>query len=160
VVTKLFNMCAPDVAYFGQKDYQQTVVIRRLVRDLDMPVRIVVCPTVRDEDGLALSSRNAYLSPDDRRRALAPKAGPGAPAGAIGDGAAREEALRAGRAVLEATGIEPEYFEVLGAEDLRPPRWEAGEQVLIAVAARVGAARLIDNELVKVAAPAAQPVIN
>src|SRR6185436_10677287 len=70
VVTKLLNMAAPDAAYFGQKDAQQALVIRKLVRDLDIPVRIEVCPTIRDPDGLALSSRNAYLSADERERAL------------------------------------------------------------------------------------------
>lgn len=158
VVAKLFNICAPDVAYFGQKDYQQTLVIERLVRDLDMPVRIVVCPTVRDDDGLALSSRNAYLSPGDRRQALALKAALDAAADTIGRGAPRGDAVAAGRASLEAAGIEPEYLEVLGAGDLRAPRWEPGEELVIAVAARVGGARLIDNELVKVPVAAAQPV--
>src|SRR5436190_5225481 len=147
VVTKLFNMCAPDIAYFGQKDYQQTLVIRRLVRDLDMPVRIAVCPTVRDEDGLALSSRNAYLSAGERRRALALKAALDAATEAIALGKEPEQALAAGHAALAAAGVVPEYLELLGAGDLQPPRWEPGEEVVIAVAATVGDARLIDNVL-------------
>src|SRR5262245_57883023 len=153
-------MIAPDVAYFGQKDYQQTLVIRQLVRDLDMPVRIVVCPTVRDPDGLALSSRNAYLTRPERQRALALKAALDAAAERIAQGSPPDEARAAALAELDNAGIAPEYLEVLGAGDLRPPRCEPGEEVVIAVAARVGGARLIDNELVKVPAKTAQPAIN
>jgi pantoate--beta-alanine ligase len=158
VVTKLFNMCAPDIAYFGQKDYQQTLVIKQLVRDLDMPVRIEVCPTARDADGLALSSRNAYLPPAERQRALSLKRGLDAAAGAIAAGAAREEAIRAARDMLAAADVAPEYLELLRADDLRPPRWEPGEEVVMAVAATVGRARLIDNALLKLPARVSEPV--
>jgi pantoate--beta-alanine ligase len=149
VVTKLLNMCRPDVAYFGAKDFQQTRVIERLVRDLDMDVRIAVCPTVRDADGLALSSRNAYLSTEERRRALALKRSLEVAEEAITAGAVTAaEVIAAARPQLEVAGIELEYFEVLSAEDLSPLDEIAGRDVLIAVAARVGRARLIDNAVV------------
>jgi pantoate--beta-alanine ligase len=147
VVAKLFNLVGPDVAYFGQKDAQQAVVIRRMVRDLDFPVRIKVMPTVREPDGLAMSSRNAYLEPADRERATAlsralAAAERGARAGSLADG------LAAARAELDAAGIEPEYLEARDAETLEPVERLGERPVLVAIAARVGAARLIDNALI------------
>ena len=122
IVVKLLHIVAPDVAYFGQKDAQQVAVIRTVLRDLDLPVRLRVVPTVRDPDGLALSSRNGRLSPAERVQALAlPRAL------ATGDRAA---AL----AVLREAGLEPDYVEVADLE----PR-------VLAAAVRVGSTRLIDN---------------
>jgi pantoate--beta-alanine ligase len=145
VVAKLFNMVGPDVAYFGQKDAQQALVIRRLARDLDIPVRIEACATVRDHDGLALSSRNAYLSADDRRRALGLSRALRAAEAAVESGAIDAEAvLAAARGELDAHGIEPEYLELRSATDLSPVERVNGS-TLLAVAARVGRARLIDN---------------
>lgn len=148
VVAKLFNIVGPDVAYFGQKDAQQAVVIRRMVRDLDFPVRIEVMPTVREPDGLAMSSRNAYLDPADRERAVAlSRALAAAERGA--ENGSLAAALDAARRELEAAGIEPEYLEARDAETLEPVAELAGRPVLVAVAARVGAARLIDNVLIR-----------
>jgi pantoate--beta-alanine ligase len=148
VVAKLFNAVGPDVAYFGQKDAQQLAVIRRMVRDLDFPVRIEGLPTVREADGLAMSSRNAYLGEDDRERALALSRALRAV-----EGRAREEslgaAIEAARAELRAAGVEPEYLEARDPEDLTPVAELNGRPVLVAVAARVGAARLIDNVLIQ-----------
>jgi pantoate--beta-alanine ligase len=145
VVTKLFNMVQPDVAYFGQKDAQQAIVIRKLVRDLDIPVRIEVCPTVREADGLALSSRNSYLSNEERERALALSRALQAAERAVAEGVtAAHEVLAAARAQLDAAGIQPEYLELRSAHDLSPVDRVNGSTVL-AVAARVGRARLIDN---------------
>lgn len=149
VVTKLLNMCAPDAAYFGQKDFQQSIVIRRLVRDLDIPVRIEVCPTVRDADGLALSSRNAYLDGEERRRARSLNRALSAAAEAVDDGAGRTQVREAALHVLGAAGVEPEYVEVLRADDLAAPLWEPGERIVVAVAATIGRARLIDNTLIE-----------
>ncbi|HET8814859.1 MAG TPA: pantoate--beta-alanine ligase [Solirubrobacterales bacterium] len=148
VVAKLFNAVGPDVAYFGQKDAQQALVIRRMVRDLDFPVRIEVLPTVRERDGLAMSSRNAYLEAADRERATAlsravDAAEREARAGSLGEG------LKAARSELAAAGIEPEYLEARDAETLEPVERLADRPVLVAVAARVGAARLIDNVLIQ-----------
>ena len=148
VVTKLLNMVGPDVAYFGQKDAQQVAVIRRLVRDLDMPVRIEVGATVRDPDGLALSSRNARLANGERERALALPRALDAARGAVASGLRDPEAIAAAaRAVMTAAGVEPEYLELVAPDTFAPVRHVDGEPVLLAVAARVGDVRLIDNEL-------------
>ena len=145
VVTKLLNMVGPDRAYFGQKDAQQVLVIRKLVRDLNIPVEVVVCPIVRDHDGLALSSRNVYLSPPERERALALSRGLRAAEEKVRAGVTdRDSVLAAARAELDAANIEPEYLELRSAEDLSPVECVNGS-TLLAVAARVGNARLIDN---------------
>jgi len=159
VVAKLLNMCAPDVAYFGQKDYQQSLVIRRVVRDLDIPVQIEVCPTVRDADGLALSSRNAYLSPADRERALAINRALRAAERVAADGGVRDDVAGAARAELDAAGLQAEYLEVLAADDLSAPSWRPGEQVVLAIAAQVGAARLIDNTLIQLPVRNPEPAV-
>jgi pantoate--beta-alanine ligase len=146
VVAKLLNSAAPDVAFFGQKDAQQAIVIRRMVRDLDFPVRIDVLPTVREPDGLAMSSRNAYLSADERRRAGALIRALRAAESVAASGETRPQvALGAAREELERAGIEPEYLEARDAEGLAPAESFNGRPVLVAVAARVGRARLIDN---------------
>jgi len=147
VVTKLLNMVQPDAAYFGQKDAQQALVIRKLVRDLNIPVRIEVCPTLREADGLALSSRNALLSDEERERALslgrALRAAEAAVAGGELDATA---VLAAARHELDAAGVEPEYLELRSATDLSPVERVNGS-TLLAVAARLGRARLIDNTM-------------
>jgi len=145
VVTKLLNMGQPTAVYFGQKDAQQALVIRRLVRDLDIPVRVDVCPTVREEDGLALSSRNAYLSPEERERAAALSRALEAAGGAVAAGTLDAgDVLAAARAQLDGAGIEPEYLELRSTTDLSPVERVNGS-TLLAVAAQVGRARLIDN---------------
>lgn len=145
VVAKLFNMVGPDVAYFGQKDAQQAIVIERLVRDLAIPVRVEVCPTVREPDGLAMSSRNAYLSEAERGRAAALRRALVAADEAVRTGERRPVAvLEAARAELEGAGVEPEYLELRSIADLSPVEQVNGS-TLLAVAARVGPARLIDN---------------
>ena len=147
VVTKLLNIAQPDVVYFGQKDAQQALVIRRLVRDLDIPVRVSVCPTVREDDGLALSSRNAYLDPEERERATALSRALRAAEARVSAGVVdAQEVLRAARAELDGAGVEPEYLELRSAADLSPVDRVNGS-TLLAVAARVGHARLIDNTI-------------
>ena len=145
VVTKLLNMVQPDVAFFGQKDAQQALLIRRMVRDLDLPVRVEVRPTVREPDGLAMSSRNVRLDADARRRAPAIARA----LHAVETAAARGErdaarAISAGERILAESGITPEYFEAVSAETLEPVTSLAGE-TLVAIAAPVGGVRLIDN---------------
>ena len=149
VVAKLFNAVGPDAAYFGQKDAQQAAVIRRMTRDLDFPVRIEVRPTVREEDGLAMSSRNVYLDDAERERATALSRALAAAEDAAANGDRTADALDAARAVLADAGIEPEYLEARDAERLEPIETFNGRPVLLAVAARVGRARLIDNVIIE-----------
>jgi len=144
VVAKLLGSVQPDVAYFGRKDAQQVAVIRRMVRDLDTPVRIEALPIVREPDGLAMSSRNAYLSDAERARATALSRALGVVERVAGEGSL-SAALAAGRHELEQAGIEPEYLEARDAETLEPLSELGPRPILVAVAAQVGPARLIDN---------------
>ncbi len=145
VVAKLLNVVGPDAAYFGQKDAQQALVIQRMARDLDVPARIEVRPTVREADGLAMSSRNAYLEAADRQRALGLSRALDAAESVVASGErSPEPVLAAARAELERAGVEPEYLELRSAADLSPVEHVNGS-TLLAVAARVGRARLIDN---------------
>ena len=148
VVAKLLNIVRPDVVYFGQKDAQQAIVIRRMVRDLDFGVRIEVLPTVREPDGLAMSTRNRYLTEDERGRATALRRALAAAEEAASSGRPLEAALDAARAELRRAGVEPEYLEARDAEDLTPANDLNGRPVLVALAARVGRARLIDNTVI------------
>jgi pantoate--beta-alanine ligase len=149
VVTKLLNIVAPDVAYFGQKDAQQLVVIRQVVRDLDIPVRIEAVPTVREPDGLALSSRNTRLAADDRIRARALHQGLQAAEQAVAQGGAEPaDVERAARAAMALHAVEPEYIALVDPDTFEPLAHVNG-RVLVAVAARVGTVRLIDNTLIE-----------
>jgi len=148
VVTKLLLAAMPDTAYFGAKDAQQVVVVRRLVADLNVPVRIAVVETARDEDGLALSSRNARLSADDRRRALALSRALREMTDAAADGASDSAALRTlGLGVLAEAGVTPEYLEIVDPGTLAAVASLDGP-ALVVIAARVGETRLIDNTLI------------
>jgi len=150
VVTKLFNIVQADIAYFGQKDAQQARVIERLVRDLDIPVRIEICPTIREPDGLALSSRNAQLSPDERTRALAISRALQAAEAAVAAGERdAEEVARTARALMTSDGVEPEYLELVSTDTLAPVRM-IDDSVLVVIAAQIGATRLIDNQIMAI----------
>jgi pantoate--beta-alanine ligase len=148
VVAKLLNVVEPDATFFGQKDAQQAVVIRRMARDLNYRAQIVVLPTIREADGLAMSSRNAYLDPDERERAASLNRALAAAAQAADAGATPDSALEAARDVLRESGIEPEYLEARYADDLVTANSFNGRAVLIALAARLGRARLIDNVVI------------
>ena len=158
VVAKLLAVVQPDRALFGQKDAQQVAVLRRMVRDLALPVALDVVPTVRDPDGLALSSRNARLSASERVRALALPRALRAAAGRAAAGERDASVLRgAAEAELAAGGVVPEYVAVVDPDSLRPVD-ALGGPALVAVAARVGATRLIDNVLIEpVRVPVATP---
>jgi len=144
VVAKLFHIVEPDLAVFGRKDYQQAVLVRQMVRDLDFPVEIDVAPTVRELDGLALSSRNAFLDPDQRRAALALSRALRAVEQAWRGGESNPVVLeRRGMEVLRIPGVTPEYLAIVG-EAVRPVK-QADARAVVVIAARVGATRLIDN---------------
>jgi pantoate--beta-alanine ligase len=146
VVAKLFHLVQPEIAYFGQKDAAQLAVLRRMVRDLDFNLKLTACPIVRDADGLALSSRNAYLTTAERSAALALPRALGAMQEAIAAGTHAAEALLAvGRALLDAEpGVQVEYLAAVDAATLEPVD-EVTRGTLVAVAAKVGRTRLIDN---------------
>ncbi len=146
VVAKLFSLCRPERAYFGQKDVQQALLIRRMAADLDLGVEVVVCPIVREPDGLAMSSRNVYLAPAERAQAPSMYRALCAAEAAIAAGERDAGVVRA--TVLGVLAEAPlgrvDYVEIVGADDLRPVHIIVGE-VVVAVAVRFGAARLVDN---------------
>jgi pantoate--beta-alanine ligase len=147
VVAKLFGVFAPDVAVFGQKDYQQATLIRRMVDDLDLAVSVQVAPTVREDDGLAMSSRNTYLTPPDRARALALSAALRRAQALFAAGETDAHALKAAAwAAISGEGMQPEYAEVVDGRTLEPAV-RAVPGTVVAVAARVGKTRLIDNAI-------------
>ncbi|KQM68013.1 pantoate--beta-alanine ligase [Sphingomonas sp. Leaf17] len=143
VVAKLFGQVAPDIAYFGEKDFQQIAVIRRMVADLDMGVEIVGVPTQRDDDGLALSSRNIYLDDDQRRQAVALPRALGVAARAIARGEDAASVVNDAIVALNAAGFAVDYVELVDAETLGPASPDRPRRLL--AAARMGATRLIDN---------------
>lgn len=146
VVAKLFNMLQPDRAYFGEKDYQQLAVIRRMTRDLDLPVTVVPCPIVREPDGLAMSSRNRFLSPEQRLAATSLSRALSRARAAFVDGERDARILRElSRSELEAAeGVRVDYVELVDAANLTPVE-RVGDPALLAVAAFLGDTRLIDN---------------
>lgn len=146
IVTKLFNILSPDAAYFGEKDFQQLQVVRRVVRDLNLPIEIIPCPTVRDADGVALSSRNAYLTPPQRVQARSLSAALFSAKDRITRGEHDVSALIADmrRQILAAGPAEIEYIEIVDPDTLKPVS-RVDRPVRIALAVRIGACRLIDN---------------
>jgi pantoate--beta-alanine ligase len=150
VVIKLLHIVAPQVAYFGRKDAQQAAVIERMVRDLDMPVRIELCPTVREPDGLAMSSRNVRLTGTDRARATSLHHALDAIRRAVEVGERDAAALQArGLTELRSEGVQPEYVELVSPDTFAPVARLDGHPVLALIAAHVGDTRLIDNELIQ-----------
>ncbi|HEY2539045.1 MAG TPA: pantoate--beta-alanine ligase, partial [Stellaceae bacterium] len=146
VVAKLLLQSLPDFAYFGEKDYQQLLIVRRLARDLDLPVRIEGVAIVREPDGLALSSRNAYLSPSERR--IAPRLAQvlrDIAAGVAREPAAVAREIERGRVELSRAGFDVEYLEVRAADDLAPIGDVASRPCRVLAAAYLGRTRLIDN---------------
>jgi pantoate--beta-alanine ligase len=145
VVAKLLIQCDPDFALFGEKDYQQLKVVTQLVRDLGLKTRIVAVPIVRERDGLALSSRNRYLTAAERQSAPALYRALKEAAAKIGGGAAITEVLQQAREAVTRAGLRPDYFEARNAKTLRPLKGSVGEPTRLLAAARLGTTRLIDN---------------
>lgn len=145
VCAKLFLQCLPDVALFGEKDFQQLMVVRQVVSDLNIPVKIIGVPTVREADGLAMSSRNAYLSIEERARAPHLLQIINQVANDIGSGASIDQARKSGRHALSAAGFKVDYLEVRCAKDLSPLNDASTRPARVLVAARLGTTRLIDN---------------
>lgn len=150
VVAKLFHMVPADVAVFGRKDYQQLLVIARMVRDLAMPIEIVAAPTLREANGLAMSSRNQYLSPEERERAGVIHATLQSMATAVCAGVGLDTVEGTARAALEAAGLSVDYVSVRRADDLQRPGQGEGGRLVALAAARIGRARLIDNISIEV----------
>lgn len=149
VVLKLFNLVAPDVALFGRKDYQQSLVIRRMVADLDLALRIVVCPTVREADGLAMSSRNVYLSAEERQRALSLSHSLRLAQELVDAGQTDAEVISARmRALLEAAQARIDYVALADPDTLAPAARVVAPTVAL-IAARIGSTRLIDNDILQ-----------
>ena len=146
VVRRLFEIVPADVAYFGAKDWQQTLIVKRMVRDSGLPIEVVVCPTLRDADGLALSSRNAYLSPEERARAVALHEGLTAAAVRWAAGAGVAAAEAALREALARRSVACDYAAIVDPESLEPLVDPRGPAIAL-VAGRLGATRLLDNRL-------------
>ena len=145
VVAKLLNQCQADFAVFGEKDYQQLLVIRRMARDLDINTKILGGPIVREADGLAMSSRNAYLTPEERKTAPTLFATLTEAASALSQGEAPADVLAQGKRALEASRFQVDYLEVRNAEDLSPITQVVREPTRVFAAAFLGKTRLIDN---------------
>jgi pantoate--beta-alanine ligase len=145
IVSKLLTAGLPDRAYFGEKDFQQLLVVKQLVRDLNIPTEIVGCATIREADGLALSSRNVYLNAEERGRAPRLNAVLRETADRLRAGAASDDALAAGRRALEEAGFALDYLELRNAETLAPVQDRNSEPLRLLAAARLGRTRLIDN---------------
>lgn len=152
VVARLFALVQPETAVFGQKDFQQQLIIRRMVSDLSWPIKIVAAPTIREDDGLAMSSRNSYLTDDERAIAPALHDALMSAGSKLQNGERNFEELQTAMSdVLRAAGFEPEYVAIRRALDLAPPdRDRKSDDIVILVAAKLGAARLIDNIVVSI----------
>lgn len=145
VVAKLFTQCRPDVAIFGEKDFQQLRVVTQMARDLDLGVKVIGSRTVRERDGLAMSSRNVYLSPEERQSAAVLYRAMKGSAGRIQAGEAITTAMARGAEMIKAAGLALDYFELRHAETLAPVSSRKDGPLRILVAAKLGATRLIDN---------------